>query len=129
MDSTRRSRGAALLCLLLVVGSGCLTVQPDVRSDPTGSPVFENVSTTDEWGTTSVQVTVHLTPSATDRGVTKLSVISHDGASFYSTTVESGQRIVSLPVPTGESQIYAVNTVNGTVVATTNVTVGGASYP
>ncbi|MFC4356812.1 hypothetical protein ACFO0N_02485 [Halobium salinum] len=129
-SSTHGGRGTVFLCLLLVLGSGCLTVGPTVGSDAADSPVFEGVSTTDEWGTNSVQVSLRLTPTATtDSGVTKLSVVSPDGGSFYSTTVDAGQQSVSLPLPTGESRIYAVNTVNGTVVGTLNVTVEGSTYP
>jgi hypothetical protein len=115
---------------LLVVTAGCLTVSPSISS-PDDSAVFERVSTVSEWGTSSVQGSVTLTPAATtEMGVTRLNVIREDGSSFYATSVDAGQTSVSLPIPTGtRSRIVAVNTVNGTVVDTYNVTVRGTRYP
>ncbi|MFC6723146.1 hypothetical protein ACFQE1_01815 [Halobium palmae] len=130
MRTTRWQLKAALVGLLLVC-SGCITAQPSITAEDSGSNVFEDVSTNSQWGTSSVQASVTLTQSATtSRGVTQLNVITEDGSSFYSTTVDSGQTSVSVPVPTdGSSRIFAVNTVNGTVVSTRNLTVTGTTYP
>lgn len=129
MNSNRRLCAVAAVALL-VVTAGCMTVNPSIRSSG-DSEVFERVSTTSEWGTSSVQASVTLTPAATtSMGVTRLNVITQSGESFYTTTVDSGQTSVSLPVPTGtRSRIVAVNTVNGTVVETYNLTVVGSRYP
>ncbi|ELZ33949.1 hypothetical protein C474_03280 [Halogeometricum pallidum JCM 14848] len=115
---------------LLVVTAGCVTVSPSIGSSE-DSAVFERVSTVSEWGTSSVQASVTLAPAATtEMGVTRLNVITDSGSSFYTTTVDAGQTSVSLPIPTQtRSQIVAVNTVNGTVVDTYNVTVRGSRYP
>lgn len=131
MERTRRLCNVTFVCLLLVAASGCLTVQPTVDARAGDSGVFKSVSTDSEWGTSSVQASVTLSRSATTkRGVTRLTVIAEDGSSFYATTVDSGQTSVTLPLPTEQSsQIVAVNTVNGTVVGTQNVTVGGSTYP
>ncbi|WP_224337500.1 hypothetical protein [Haloprofundus halobius] len=131
VDLAHWHRRLALLAVVLVLTSGCLTVQPTVTPQAGDSSVFESVSTTDQWGTSSVQASVTLTPAATtEEGVTKLTVITESGSSFYTTTVDAGQTDVSVPLPTGQTtQIYAVNTVNGTVVARQNVTVGGSTYP
>ncbi|WP_089827070.1 hypothetical protein [Halogranum amylolyticum] len=131
MDSTSRLHRAILVGLLLVACSGCITVQPDVVAEEDDSSVFESVSTKSEWGTSSVQASVTLTSSATtSQGVTRLNVITKDGKSFYTTTVDSGQTNASLPIPTRQSsKLVAVNTVNGTVVGTYNVTVTGTTYP
>ncbi|MDS0293871.1 hypothetical protein [Halogeometricum luteum] len=129
MNSNRRLCAVAAVALL-VVTAGCLTVSPSISSAD-DSPVFERVSTVSEWGTSSVQGSVTLTPAATtEMGVTRLNVIREDGSSFYATSVDAGQTSVSLPIPTGtRSRIVAVNTVNGTVVDTYNVTVRGTRYP
>ncbi|WP_117595473.1 hypothetical protein [Haloprofundus halophilus] len=124
-------RKLAVFTVVLLACSGCLTVQPTVSLQTSDATVFENVSTTDRWGTASVDASVTLTSEATtQRGVTKVSVISESGKSFYTTTVDTGQTDVSVVLPTGQTaQIYAVNTVNGTVVARQNVTIGGSTYP
>ncbi|WP_224270812.1 hypothetical protein [Haloprofundus salinisoli] len=129
--STVWRRRLALLSLALLVCSGCLTVSPTVSPQSSDPTVFANVSTTDHWGTSSIDASVTLTPTATtERGVTKVGVISESGESFYTTTVDTGQTDVSVVLPTNQTaQIYAVNTVNGTVVARQNVTVGGSTYP
>ena len=132
MDSMRGSYVAVVAITVIMIGcSGCLTTHPTIHERGGDADVFESVSTSDEWGTSSIQATVTLTPTAvTDRGVTRLVVIAANGDSFYSTTVDSGQTAVSLPLSTGQtSQIIAVNTVNGTVVGKQNVTVGGNEYP
>ncbi|WP_233264980.1 hypothetical protein [Halomarina oriensis] len=62
--------------------------------------------------------------------MSRVNVITESGGSFYSTEVDTGQTSVSLPLPTGTPvTLYAVNTVNGSVVATQNVTVSGDTYP
>lgn len=129
MNSNRRLFAIAAVALL-VVTAGCMTVNPTLHSSD-DSEVFERVSTVSEWGTTSVQASVTLTPAATtSMGVTRLNVITQSGSSFYTTTVDSGQTSVSMPVPTdGRFRIVAVNTVNGTVVDTHNMTVSGSRYP
>ncbi|SFL15216.1 hypothetical protein SAMN04487950_2744 [Halogranum rubrum] len=131
MEHTSRLWRVTLVGLLLVACSGCVTVQPDVVVQEDDSSVFESVTTNSEWGTSSVQASVTLTSSATtSQGVTQINVITRDGKSFYTTTVDSGQTNVSLPVPTGQaSTLVAVNTVNGTVVGMQNVTVTGTRYP
>lgn len=132
MGLTSRACRVALVGLLLVACSGCVTVQPDIVTEgDDDSRVFKSVTTKSEWGTSSVHASVTLTSSATmSQGVTQLNVITEDGTSFYTTTVDSGQTNVSLPIPTHQSsQLVAVNTVNGTVVGTQNVTVTGTRYP
>lgn len=129
MNPNRRLCAVAAVALLLVT-AGCMTVNPTISSSG-DSEVFERVSTTNEWGASSVQASVTLTPAATtSMGVTRLNVITQSGESFYTTTVDSGQTSVTVPVPTETpSRIVAVNTVNGTVVETYNLTVTGSRYP
>lgn len=121
---------AIVAVALLVVTAGCVTVSPTIRSSG-DSAVFERISTVSEWGTASVQASVTLTPNATtEMGITRLNVISASGTTFYSTGVDAGQTSISLPIPTeNPSRIVAVNTVNGTVVETYNVSVRGPRYP
>jgi len=131
MDSMRRLYLGVVITVVIVGVSGCLTVHPTVHERGSDADVFEGVSTTDEWGTSSIQATVTLTSAAvTKDGVTKLVVVAESGDSFFATTVNSGQTKVSLPMPTGQTvELLAVNTVNGTVVGKQNVTIGGHRYP
>lgn len=131
MTSTFRSRLLVLVVVVALVGSGCVTAQPTITVSSNDPAVFEGFSTSDAWGTSSVQASVSLTPQATTNlGVTKLSVVTGNGKSFYTTTVDAGQTAVTLPLPTGTTAtVIAVNTVNGTTVGSANVTVSGTTYP
>ncbi|MFC5971862.1 hypothetical protein ACFPYI_11010 [Halomarina salina] len=131
MDTTRRGAVAVLALVALTLTGGCLTVYPSVTVESTDSEVFRSVETGSEWGTSSVQATITFDSSATTTdGVSKVNVITQNGGSFYTTTVDTGQTSVSLPLPTGTpATLYAVNAVNGSVVATQNVTVSGDTYP
>ncbi len=127
----KRRLGGVVLTTLLVISAGCVTVNPAIESSSNGSNVFKNVTTSNEWGTSSIHASITLSPNATtEMGVSRLNVITSSGSSFYSTTVDSGQTSVSMPLPSGGSaQIIAVNTINGSVVDTYNITVTGSSYP
>ncbi|WP_114579100.1 hypothetical protein [Saliphagus sp. LR7] len=129
MDTTWNSLVAILVVAALVIMGGCLTVSPTVETD--NSDTFRNVTTDSQWGTSSVQATVTFSSSATTAdGVTRVNVITESGGSFYTTTLDAGQTTVSLPLPTKTpATLYAVNTTNGSVVATQNVTVDGSTVP
>ncbi|WP_114576656.1 hypothetical protein [Saliphagus sp. LR7] len=129
MDTTRNASTAVFVVAALVVMGGCLTVSPTVETGD--SDTFRNVTTDNQWGTSSVQATVTFSSSATTAdGVSRVNVITESGGSFYSTTLDAGQTTVSLPLPTGApATLYAVNTTSGSVVATQNVTVEGSTIP
>ena len=131
MTSTSRPRLLVLVAVVALVGSGCVTAQPAITVESTNSTVFEGFSTADSWGTSSVQASISLTPRATtDLGVTKVSVVTESGKSFYTTSVDAGQTSVTTPLPTGTTAtVVAVNTVDGTTVGTANVSVSGTTYP
>ena len=62
--------------------------------------------------------------------MTSLSVMTSDGSSFYTTTVDAGQTSVILPLPTkAPATIVATNTINGTIVSNVTVRVDGMKYP
>ncbi|KTG11528.1 hypothetical protein AUR64_03220 [Haloprofundus marisrubri] len=130
-STTPRRRTLAVLTLALLVCSGCLTVQPTVSVQTSDGPTFKSVTTNDEWGTSGIDASVTLSSAATtEQGVTKVSVITAEGESFYTTSVDTGQTSVSVVLPTNQTaQLYAVNTVNGTVVARQNVTISGTTVP
>ncbi len=115
---SRRRVVATIPLLGLVVGSGCLTLNPTVTTETTESTVFERLSVTEPWASRSVATTVTLTPAATTtNGVTQLVVIAESGSTFDSTTLDRGQTSVTMYLPTNQNAtVVAVNTVNGTVV-------------
>lgn len=131
MDATRKGVVTMLVVVALVVTSGCLTVSPTVDRQTNVSDTFRDITTDSEWGTASVQATVTVSTSATTTdGVSRLTVITENGKSFYATDIDTGQTTVSLPLPTGTPvTLYAVNTTDGSVVATQNVTVNGSTFP
>ena len=131
MTNAHRRLGVFLAVVGLVICGGCITAQPTIDTTETSPNVFESISTTDAWGTSSIQASVTLAPSATtSEGVTSLSVVSENGSSFYTTTIDPGQTSVTLPVPTDmPATIVATNTVNGTTVDTANLTVSGRTIP
>ena len=130
MTKNYRRRSVLVLLVIAVVCGGCVTAQPTLASATNDPAVFESISTADSWGTSSLQTSITLAPGATtSEGVTKLSVVTANGSSFYTTSLDPGQTSVTLPLPMGTAQIIATNTVNGTTVGTANMTVSGNTYP
>ena len=128
----KRSQYVALLSVaVLMIGGGCLTAQPEIEFATDNPAVFEDISTTDEWGASSVHSSVTLAAGATTTGgVTSLSVVTSNGSSFYTTSVDPGQTSVTLPLPTQTpATIIATNTVNGTTVGNATIRISGARYP
>ena len=124
----RRKCVFALLAIAVVCG-GCVTAQPTLESTTDDPAVFERISTADPWGTSSHQTSITLAPGATtSEGVTKLSVVTVNGSSFYTTSINAGQTSDTLPLPMGTSPIVATNTVSGPTVGTANTTVSGNTY-
>ena len=130
MTGVYRRRSVLVLLAIAVACGGCITAQPTLDSTTTDPAVFESISTADPWGTSSLQTSVTLASRATTgEGITELSVVTANGSSFYTTSLDAGQTSVTLPLPMGSSQIIATNTVNGTTVGTANVTVSGNTLP
>lgn len=126
-DPSRRRILASIAALGVAAGSGCLTIDPTIRTPAGDAAVFESVSTTDPWAGRSITTTVRLTPEATTtRGVTRLVVIAEDGSRFDSTDLASGTTKTEVYLPTNQNAtLVAVNAVNGTVVETEPVVTGG----
>lgn len=127
-DSPSYRRGlAAVAVAAMLLSSGCLTLQPTVRADTGGSPVFESLSSTESWSGGQVRTSVTFTSNATtDQGVSKLVVVSESGSSYYTTTLDSGETAATIYLPANqEVTLLAVNTVNGTVVDSITVRTEG----
>jgi hypothetical protein len=122
---TARTLSALLLVVILTV-SGCLTLSPSVTADTDASPVFDTFSTNESWGGQHVRTdaTLESTPEASN--VTTITVIDESGQSYSTVSVDSGQTAVSVWVPTNQnSTLVASNSVNSTTIDTMNVTATG----
>ncbi len=113
--------------IVVSASSGCVTLNPRVSLNTTGSTVFETASHSGSWATGQAATNVTLTSNATtDEGVTQLNVITATGTTFYKTSLDSGESTATVMLPTnGTVMIVAVNTVNGTTVESRNATVTG----
>jgi hypothetical protein len=119
-----------VLVVVLIVGSlslgGCLTLDPSVTPETTNSTVFETFSINESWASQRIQTTATLTASPAAKNVTQISVIDKNGKTFSTRMVDPGQTTVILQLPPNQNvTLVASDTVNGTTVATLNVTTGG----
>jgi hypothetical protein len=116
----------ALLVVIALTFSGCLTLNPSVTADTDASPVFDTFSADEPWGGQHVRTdaTLESTPEASN--VTTITVIDESGQSYSTVSVDSGQTAVSIWVPTNQnSTLVASNSVNSTTIDTMNVTAAG----
>lgn len=116
----------ALLLVIVLTFSGCLTLSPSVTADTDASPVFDTVSTDEPWGGQHVRTDATLESSPEASNVTTITVIDESGQSYSTVSVDSGQTAVSVWVPTNQnSTLVASNSVNSTTIDTMNVTTTG----
>jgi hypothetical protein len=119
-----------VLVAVLVIGSlafgGCLTLTPTVTPETTNSTVFESVSTSESWSSQRIRATVRLTSSPAAGDVNQITVIGENNKTFSFRNLDPGQTKVILQLSTNRNvTLVASDTVNGTTVATLNVTTGG----
>jgi hypothetical protein len=127
MHSTVRRQ---VLVTVLVIGSvmlgGCLTLNPSVTPETTDSSVFKNISINESWASQRIQTTATLTSSPAAENVTQITVIGETGKTFSTRQVDPGQTTVILQLPPNQNAtLVASDTVNGTTIATLNVTTSG----
>lgn len=119
----RAARVGLVVVIVLLASAGCLAHGPAVDLNTTDSVVFSGAAAGGSWAVGEVRTTVDLTPNATTSGVSQLNVVV-DSQTFHRTALDSGETSASVVLPTnGTATLVAVNTVNGTVVETRNVTV------
>lgn len=119
-----------VLVAVLVIGSvavgGCLTLNPSVTPETNNSSVFKNFTVNESWASQRVQTTIHLTSSSVAKNVTQITVIGENGKTFSMRQVDPGQTTVILQLPPNETvTLVASDSINGTTLATLNVTTGG----
>lgn len=108
---------------------GCLTLDPMVESADE-SAVFENVTVQESWSTGRVSAKITLHGNATtELGVRRINVISANGGTYWTGTVQAGQTSTTAFLPAdGTVTLVAVNSSNA-VVETYRVTVNGTRIP
>jgi hypothetical protein len=129
MRPTARQQGlmAVLVIGLLALG-GCLTYNPSVTTETTTSNVFETVSVNESWASGRIRATAHLTSSPAAGNVTQITVIGENGKSFSTSPVDPGQTSVLIMLPPNQHvTLVASDTINGTTLATQNVTTSGTT--
>lgn len=115
-------RALAVLVVLVVVSSGCLTLDPTIAADTSGSAVFESVSTDEPWAGDYVRVNTTLRSTPAAGNVTSITVIDENSREYGTVSVASGQTVVPIWVPAGRnSTLVATNSVNSTTLDTLNV--------
>lgn len=127
MRPTNRQQGVmAVLVIGLLAFSGCLTYNPSVMTETANSSVFDTVSITESWASGRVRATAHLTSSPAAGNVTQITVIRDNGKTFSTSPVDPGQTAVVLHLPPNQNAtLVASDTINGTTIATLNVTTDG----
>ncbi|SFR61771.1 hypothetical protein [Halogeometricum limi] len=122
---TRRALVALLVVSSLAFG-GCLTLDPAAETDTSQSDVFADVSATESWSGPGVRTEVTLRSTDAVEDVTTLTVVDESGKTFYTTTVDPGERTLTFSLPAHQNvTLVASDSVNSSTVETLNVTTTG----
>ncbi|WP_435077575.1 hypothetical protein [Halococcus sp. AFM35] len=123
-------RVLAVLVVVVLVSSGCLTLSPSISADTGESAVFESLSVEEPWASGHVRVNATLASTPAAGNVTTITIIGEDGQEYDTVSVASGQTVVPLWVPAGRNAtLVASNSVNSTTLGTLNVSTGGNRLP
>jgi hypothetical protein len=123
-------RALAIFVVLVVVFSGCLTLDPSVAANTGESAVFESLSVEEPWASEHVRVNATLASTPAAGNVTTITIIGANGREYDTVSVASGQSVVPLWVPAGRNAtLVATNSVNSTTLDTLNISTGGNRLP
>lgn len=123
-------RALAVLVVVLVVSSGCLTLDPTITADTSGSAVFESLSVDEPWASGHVRANATLAATPAAGNVTTITIIGEDNQEYDTVSVASGQSVVPLWIPASRNAtLVASNSVNSTTLGTLNVSTGGNRVP
>ena len=123
-------RALAIVLVVVLVSSGCLTLGPTISADTSGSAVFESVTVDEPWASEHVRVnaTLRSTPAASN--VTTITIVGENRQAYDTVSVGSGQSVVPLWIPADRNAtIVASNSVNSTTLDSLNVSTGGNRLP
>ncbi|GAA0477467.1 hypothetical protein MUK72_01955 [Halococcus dombrowskii] len=123
-------RALAIVLVVVLVSSGCLTLGPSISADTDGSAVFESLSAEEPWASEHVRVNATLRSTPAAGNVTTITIIGENKQEYDTVSVGSGQSVVPLWVPTNRNAtLVASNSVNSTTLDTLNVSTGGNQLP
>jgi hypothetical protein len=123
-------RALAIVLVVVLVSSGCLTLGPSISADTGGSAVFESVTVDEPWASEHVRVNATLRSTPAAGNVTTITIIGENNQQYDTVSVGSGQTVVPLWLPTGRNAtLVASNSVNSTTLGTLNVSTGGNQLP
>ncbi|EMA56860.1 hypothetical protein [Halococcus thailandensis] len=123
-------RTLAIMLVIVLISSGCLTLGPSISADTGDSAVFESVTVDEPWASEHVRVnaTLRSTPAASN--VTTITIIGENKQTYGSISVGSGQSVVPLWIPANRNAtLVASNSVNSTTLDSLNVSTGGNQLP
>ena len=119
-------RALAIVVVLVVVSSGCLTLDPTIAADTGDSPVFERLTVEEPWASEHVRVNATLRSTPAAGNVTTITIIGENGQEYDTVSVASGQSVVPIWVPTDRNAtLVASNSVNSTTLDSLNISTGG----
>ncbi|WP_254535522.1 hypothetical protein [Halomarina litorea] len=110
---------------------GCITVNPRVEADLSGSNVFTDVSVSEPWVNGLVEASVSLTRESTRQGaIRELVVTSQSGSGVWAGRVDPTQTTVSgVLFPQRGTATLAAADNNGKFVEAVTVRVSGTRVP
>jgi hypothetical protein len=118
-----------LLAIIVVLGiltSGCLTISPSVQADTSNSTTFEGFSVTESWSGGRIRTNVTLTTDATHRlGITRLVVVGESGRVFYTTSIAAGQTSATVMLPPNQNVTVVAANRTGYAIENQSVTATG----
>jgi hypothetical protein len=120
----------AVLVVVVVASSGCLTLGPSISADTGESAVFESLSVDEPWASEHVRVNATLRSTPAAGNVTTITIIGENNQQYDTVSVASGQTVVPLWLPANRNAtLVASNSVNSTTLGTLNVSTGGNQLP
>ena len=123
-------RALAIVLVIVLISSGCLTLGPSISADTGDSAVFESVTVDEPWASEHVRVnaTLRSTPAASN--ATTITIIGENKQTYDTVSVGSGQSVVPLWIPANRNAtLVASNSVNSTTLDSLNVSTGGNQFP
>ena len=126
----RRKDLLSVLLAVLLVLSGCLTLNPAITVVDSDTTVFENITVTESWSSQRVRAEATFSTSPDANNVTRLTVIDESGKPFSSIERVAGQTRIIFELPVNQNvTLVATDVPNGTTIETLNITTSGDTVP
>ena len=123
-------RTLAIVLVVVLISSGCLTLGPTISGDTGDSAVFESVTIDEPWASEHVRVNATLRSTPAAGNVTTITIIGENKQAYDTVSVGSGQSVVPLWIPANRNAtLVASNSVNSTTLDSLNVSTDGNQLP